>query len=352
MTNSKHVWKSLFEHALSVSKLNRQLLFYCNFDIEQWKQKDLLSRFYQEVLVEWFSYNNITDLDKNQIIWYNKNILVQKQPVFYEELFTVGVTCIRDLYTDTKVLKSFAFWSSKGLKMADFLKWGGLVSSITKNIPKVSIDFHVKVENLNADMITYLDKPLITVTPKMVCKHLISLKCGDTIFIPQITKYTNLENIDWSIHYLTALTIPMDTRTREFQFKFLHDALTNNFWLKKWGFLDTDMCTFCKKEKEDITHLFWQCNVVQNFWQDFKELFYGVFLEEFNLPLIIYSDRNPLLCTLILLAKRYIYDCRYKNEIPKIQIYKWKLNYVKNVEFEIAKRNNKMLTYYLILNLT
>ena len=36
----------------------------------------------------------------------------------------------------------------------------------------------------------------------------------------------------------------MDTNTGEVHFRRLHDALTNNYWLKKWGVVDSGFCTF------------------------------------------------------------------------------------------------------------
>ena len=35
--------------------------------------------------------------------------------------------------------------------------------------------------------------------------------------------------------------------------------------------LDTNMCTFCKKEVETLKHLFWQCSFVQTFWKSVKK---------------------------------------------------------------------------------
>ena len=167
------------------------------------------------------------------------------------------------------------------------------------------------------------------------------------MYIPRITKYTNLDNTDWSTHYITALTIPLDTKTREFKFKFLHDVLVNNFWLRKWSLEENNLCTFCNLMREDILHLFWHCEYVQTFWHDFEEI-YGRIIPEntgLTISLVICSSRNPLLCTLILLAKRYIYECRYKNKKPNVRVYKHKVTYMRNTELEIAKKNNTVLKY-------
>ena len=341
-----HLWKTLFENALISSNLDNKILFFCNFDIRKWTNKRLLSPFYQEVLTEWFRFNSAEGIDKHLIIWYNKNIVIQRQPIFYKDFLTAGMTCFSDLYGDNKKLKQFTFWKAKGITNTHFLKWGGLVSAVTKHIRKDQIHIDkAEINNFDFDALTYLDKPLVAVTSKIVYNHLMSLKSGDTAHPPRITKYTNLDNTEWSKHYKIALTIPIDTKTREFQFKFLHDILVNNYWLKKWGLAENDLCTFCKTSREDIMHLFWHCEHVQKFWHDFSEIYGRIIGEPVSLYLVICSSKIPLLCTLILLAKRYIYECRYKDTKPDVRIYKRKINYIQNTEFEIAKSSNTVLKY-------
>ena len=144
---------------------------------------------------------------------------------------------------------------------------------------------------------------------------------------------------------MTALTTPLDTKTREFQFKFLHDILVNNFWLKKWNLAETDNCTFCKDAREDIIHLFWDCEHVQTFWNYFNVIYGRAIGETVNISTVVYSSKDPLFCTLILLGKLHIYESRYKEGKPDIRIYRRKVNYIQNTEFEIAKKNNTIIVF-------
>lgn len=335
-SSCNHIWKTLFENALKLSNLNPEILFFCDFDIKQWKNKHVISTFYQDVLTEWFRFGN-ANMNKDQIVWYNKNILIQEQPIFYNQFFKKGITYIRDLYDEREHLRNFEYWKSKGLKGKDFLKWSGIIASVTKNVPKKAIKYIV-TNNLEYENLTYLNRPLKTVTAKVLYNHLLLLKCGDTLNIPRIAKYTNLNNTDWATSYWTALTIPIDTKTKDFQYRFLHDILVNNYWLKKWHLTENDMCTFCKKESETIIHLFWQCEYSQTFWQDFISAYKEIITEPFDVTLVICSSQNPLVCTLILLAKRYIQECRYSDIKPDIRVFKLKLNHVKNIEWEISKK--------------
>jgi len=42
--------------------------------------------------------------------------------------------------------------------------------------------------------------------------------------------------------------------------------LSTNSFLHKKGFIDNDKCTFCRKETENLLHLFWGCQKDQFFW--------------------------------------------------------------------------------------
>ncbi|MDY6822057.1 MAG: reverse transcriptase domain-containing protein, partial [Deferribacterota bacterium] len=344
-TPGENAWKTLFTNALIKSDLNHKIIFHCNFDIEQWPNRQLLSPINREILTEWFRFNNTSEISKTQIIWYNKSILIQRKAVFYPTFLQVGIICTDDLYHENKELRNFAFWKAKGIPNKDFLKWAGLVSAVTKHLKKNQREEEFfRSVNLESEELTFLNRSLTVVTPKFIYENLIQQKCGDITNTPRIARYTNIET-NWSTYYKIALTIPIDTKTREFQYKFLHDALINNFWLKKWEILESDLCTFCQNAKEDIIHLFWECEHVKRFWNNFKEKYNTVLTEPLNLFLIVCSNSDPLLCTLILLAKRYIYECRFTSSNPDIQTFKWKVAYLRNTEFEIARRHCTVQKY-------
>jgi hypothetical protein len=347
ITSGNHGWKPLFENALNLSYLDPKLIFFCNFDINQWNVNPLLSSFYQQVLTEWFKSSNSSTFDKDQILWYNRNIQVQKQSVFYRDFLHVGIKFISDLYEGNSIIP-FTLLKNKGLNNSQYMKWRGLLSSIAKNVPKASINTEINstfLETLDIETLTYNNHHMKVLTSKRAYDHILTIQYGKEVNIPRITKYTNFNNTDWSIWYNTAQTIPIDTKTREFLFKFLHDILANNYWLHKWKLADTDQCTFCKTSRETTLHLFWHCEFSQSFWTDFNLLYAEQIDTVVDLHTVVCGSQNPLICTLISVAKRYIYECRFKEKKPNIRIYKYKVNFVKNTEFEIAKQNDTVLKH-------
>ena len=50
----------------------------------------------------------------------------------------------------------------------------------------------------------------------------------------RVTKHIREDNdMIWKEVFKTAQT-PIDVRIRDFQYRFLHDILVNNYWLFKW----------------------------------------------------------------------------------------------------------------------
>lgn len=100
------------------------------------------------------------------------------------------------------------------------------------------------------------------------------------------------------------------------------------------GVTASDKCSFCNQEKDSIVHLFWNCDIVKNFWQSFEtwinvhcENAYNIRLSEcyvlFGVENNFKTDRTFDL--IVLLAKQYLYNCKYYNELPLLHVFKKKL---------------------------
>jgi hypothetical protein len=84
-------------------------------------------------------------------------------------------------------------------------------------------------------------------------------KNQQTDYVLRVAKYVNPNELLKKEIFSTCHKIAQDIRTRNFQFKFLHDIVPNNYWLKKWQITETDICTFCTIQQETTDHLFWLC---------------------------------------------------------------------------------------------
>lgn len=158
-----------------------------------------------------------------------------------------------------------------------------------------------------------------------------------------MSKYllTDGNAVNWSEAYLKANKYPIDTKTKEFQFKFLHDCLVNRYWLKKWKIVENDQCQVCETSSDNILHVYWECQSTRTFWTNFVdwcETKIGYF--EFNMYDVFLGCNNEIICCLIFIAKRHIYLRRLSNEAPNWACFLSNVKACRDIELYIAKQNN------------
>ena len=158
----------------------------------------------------------------------------------------------------------------------------------------------------------------------------------------------NLHYLPWETMYKMIKKMSVDCKTREFQFKLLHNILYTNERLHRLNPVKfpTPMCTFCQNNFENIEHLFYNCQYTKALWRDL--LFcWGQPLKLQQPPskqCLILSDPNEtLLVNFIgLLARRYIYYSKMNDKKPNFQGLIPYIKRVYQIEYFIAYKNNKM----------
>ena len=70
--------------------------FNCNYDVNDYT---ITSQFYRELLLWWSQFREtfVTDLNWTNIIWNNKEIRVDKKPIYYKKFFDSGITHIHKI---------------------------------------------------------------------------------------------------------------------------------------------------------------------------------------------------------------------------------------------------------------
>ena len=134
------------------------------------------------------------------------------------------------------------------------------------------------------------------------------------------------------------------TKYRSFQ---LH-ALVTNIQLKHWGILDTDLCTFCKEERESVVHLFVKCKITRDIWLQIEPWLENLSKEKINFGVdTVISNRlidNPgnVVNFICLIFKQYLYQKRCLKQTPNFNEFVNKVYFIKNVEKYIAIKNDKL----------
>jgi hypothetical protein len=108
------------------------------------------------------------------------------------------------------------------------------------------------------------------------------------------------------------------------------------------GIVNSELCTFCNLEIEDIQHFFCNCSKLTTFWNEFRTC---ILLNSFNLNerdiILGFVDIDKTKYNFILLfAKYYIYNCKWDNSKPNYMFFVRKMRTYKNTEKFIAVKNN------------
>ena len=95
-------------------------------------------------------------------------------------------------------------------------------------------------------------------------------------------KWTNVfeeNNLNWKDIYTIPIKTTIDTKLRDFQYKFITRILPTNTFLYKCKISKTNLCDFCCRDIETFKHLFWECCHSQHFWSQLKTFLAGKNIE-------------------------------------------------------------------------
>jgi len=159
-------------------------------------------------------------------------------------------------------------------------------------------------------------------------------------------------SLEWKKIYALPFQVALDIRTREFQFKILNRIMYTNVQLKKFGYCESTTCTFGCGEDETLEHLIFHCRYTQQFWLEvikwLENYDIRIDLSEPNHILFgLYNITNDFLLInhLILLGKRSIFHCRFKNIRPNLDIFTAIVKNTKMIEQQIAQTSNKLAVH-------
>jgi len=68
--------------------------------------------------------------------------------------------------------------------------------------------------------------------------------------------------------FIRPIETTIESALRAFQYKLLNRAIATNKYSEICKIKESNLCNFCQIEIEKIEHLFWECPIVQTFWQD------------------------------------------------------------------------------------
>lgn len=334
-------WKATVKSLFKQSGVNLDVLLQSNFNTTQLNLT--VPKFYIEMLDVWSKVSQTQPMKKDVFLWYNQNIIIGTKPIYFEDFYKIGIKYVTDLFDGSQKVIPFNAWTRKGLPLSNFMNWAGLISASSKCKHLVDVWTSTRSQTVHLIVSDGSTVPLEGISSRFMYNLLIDLKHGYNTNVPNIAKYIDLNNMyqPWENIYGIAHA-SIDISTRDFQFRFLHDILANNYWLQKWGIRNSAACTFCNNNDENIVHLFWHCAHITTFWKRFNDRYKNLDGMPVTINSVFLGTTNSLVCTLVFIAKRYIWECRMKTCIPFFPQLRNKVYFTQQIEQQIARNNNNM----------
>ena len=182
-------------------------------------------------------------------------------------------------------------------------------------------------------------------------KTVILSPCITHPFIPTSQTFLNellkTDSLDWEQIYVLPRLLTLDSYSRSFQYKILNNVLYLNKKLFKFRKSTSPLCSFCKLSDETVLHLFYECNIILNLWNELDLFFENEFTLLDLIPQAVFSGflnvNSELLLIqnhLLLIFKISIYNSR-RSESLKIKSLIREAIKVKNIEEKISLNNEE-----------
>jgi hypothetical protein len=349
-------WKAYPQYTLN--KLIGKNIFKCNLNL---KKIPNVNTFYWSIIKNWIEIqdkedNNMTVFDiRKQFLWLNKNIMINKKEVKWNDWIQHNISIIHDI-VDNKgtFLTANSIEQHYGIK-CDVLKYNSLKDAIPKiwrekikleNVPRDSIQEN---DNLSLE----IDKqciPLNSLSNKIVYWELIN-----KIKIPHITKEKweyelGMEDNSWKNIFRIPVLI-RDTKIRAFQYKLIMNLTPCNLYLYKIGKHNTDICNYCQKI-DNVIHYFYECNKTKQFWMGFQNWWNNMQNDnlQVNKQIALMGDIKATkglekLNACLQLARWYIYCEKLNLQEPFFYRFLTQIRYKIKIEKIICLRNGNIRKY-------
>ena len=144
-----------------------------------------------------------------------------------------------------------------------------------------------------------------------------------------ITKWNvRFPHLDWSEIFKTIHKSTLDTKIKWFAYKIIYRIIPTNRHLYLLKIKDSSLCNFCNTSEQTISHLFWSCDHIVNFWNTLENHIKNTCTQltnlGFNEELILFgrkenSKTDHILYLIILFAKYFIFNCKIDDRIPRIE---------------------------------
>ena len=243
-----------------INKFGGKIVFESNLDEHNATELFPNNKFLQDIIVSWVKIKK-ENINKNgcigkQILWNNKNIKIDNKTIMYKPWLDKGIQNIEHIF-DYRKKEFYTFQEFSDLftlPYNNFLKYIQIISCIPNEWKTL-----LKSENISTRQPTSLLGKLFKsdhVNKMLYMFQLKKLKREQIKAVEKWSKDIDKIDINWKNIYNNTFLSSIDSKLRNFQYKYLMRIVTTNKLLLKYKLKNSNLCEFCNMNIETIKHLF------------------------------------------------------------------------------------------------
>ena len=320
-TIKNQFWLDVFKH---LEKLMKILIKF---------EQDTLNSISKEPLLFNYNFKRDNKVLSNQI-WTENNIISISDLMTDDNLSFISFETFKTRYVNTPGIH--------------FLEFNGIVHTARQFLTKVKNNLN------NTNLCSFWVWDAIRAGN---CKVREYLDRNDVPPTATLKWNTHFPGLVWKTIFVKCFRTTIDTQLQWFQARILHRILPTRRYLNICKIVNSPNCLFCVEYEESLCHLFWECSHVKQFWTDLEDLLkrkcYNCARFSFRQELVLFGASANIITDraidfLILLAKFYIYKCRFTENIPNCLSFITNLKKRLEIEKLSAIRRNKYSQFQLI----
>lgn len=322
---SNHMWKNIIQTVYPKANLLEKLGSSYNNDLFH------VNRFWSDVFQ---AYREIGLKVKPQTpdelnaepIFLNENIKIGNKVIFYKLWLNRGVCFIRNVLDESGSFLSYEnFKEIYGIN-TNYLTYIGCIQAIKSYIRRTGLDIESNKSSKLSKVLQFIQSSMKGARSyyEMLTSEDVEPKC--------CSKWDDKlnTNIKWDTTFLKVHNIK-EIKLKWFQIRIVNRILATNITLQHMGIERDSDCTFCMRERESIQHIFWRCEHIGPFWQQFQLNVNrdcghsGLLTLNENIVLFGHDsnfESDEIFDLILLLAKFFIYKCRINRNIPRMDLFK------------------------------
>ena len=314
-----HIWRETMKTILGVQNIS--LFLNSNYIIPK-----KITKFYKAVL-ESFNDVKYTKCDcaedvLQQMLWYNKNIIINKKSLYNKHFIDKGILQIRDIVNENGEIKSFEdICEEFGIQQKYFILYAGILKSIPLHWKHYVKDAGLlEINNECLLMINGSTYNIMVTDTQKIYSELVASKLERSNAAARYSELYGINADQWKNIYVLPNTLKLSNKIKENNFKILHNYIATNKLLFRMKKIVSPRCNFCNLYDQDTCHMLYNCLPVKNIWFKVEEWL----LMEYNIRIVIvlrdvlfghdYNQDENVVNRIIMLAKGYIVQCKYKEQ--------------------------------------